>query len=68
MSPVIFRHPAEEVVNYSLAVFSYFTGLAKLFPKTKVFTGYQLNHLDNNVIVSEVSGVSGSWPVIKMEI
>ena len=50
-----------------MAVFSYFTGLAKLFPKTEVFTGYQLNHLDNNV-VSEVSGVSGSCMVIKSEL
>ena len=50
-----------------MAVFSYFTGLAKLFPKTKLFTGYQLNHLDENAI-NEVSGVSGSCMVIKSDL
>ena len=45
------------------AVFSYFLGLAKRYPKNKKFTGYHLNHLDENEI-HEVDGVSGSCMVI----
>ena len=45
-------------------VFSYFLGLAKKYPTNKRYTGYHLNHLDENVI-NEVSGVSGSCMVIK---
>ena len=45
------------------AVFSYFLGLAKRYPKNKKFTGYHLNHLDENHI-HEVDGVSGSCMVI----
>ena len=46
------------------AVFSYFLGLSKLFPGNEIFTGYQLNHLDENK-ENEVYGVSGSCMVIK---
>ncbi len=46
------------------AVLSYFFGLSKLFPDNKIFTGYQLNHLDENK-ENEVYGVSGSCMVIK---
>lgn len=46
------------------AVFSYFLGLSKLFPHNKMFTGYQLTHLDENE-ENEVYGVSGSCMVIK---
>ena len=45
------------------AVFSYFLGLARLFPYNKIFTGYHLNHLKVDDI-NEVSGVSGSCMLI----
>jgi len=50
-----------------LSVFSYFLGLAKLYPQNKTFTGYQLNHLDIKDI-NEVSGVSGSCMLIDQEV
>jgi hypothetical protein len=46
------------------AVFSYFLGLSDKYPNNKKFTGYHLNHLDENII-HEVSGVSGSCMLIK---
>lgn len=49
------------------AVFSYFLGLSELFPNNKLFTGYQLNHLDENE-ENEVYGVSGSCMVIKKDV
>jgi GT2 family glycosyltransferase len=47
--------------------FSYFTGLARLFPTDQRFTGYLLNHLDNEKI-SEVKTVSGSCMMIRREV
>jgi GT2 family glycosyltransferase len=44
--------------------FSYFIGLARLFPNDPRFTGYLLNHLDNEK-VSEVKAVSGSCMMIR---
>ncbi len=49
------------------AVFCYFLGFAKLFPKYEKFTGYHLNHLDIKEI-NEVYGVSGSCMVIKQSL
>ncbi|OUX31420.1 MAG: hypothetical protein CBE24_05210 [bacterium TMED264] len=49
------------------AVFSYFLGIARLFPENKIFTGYHLNHLNINDI-NEVSGVSGSCMVIDQKL
>ena len=49
------------------AVFSYFFGFARLFPKNKLFTGYQLNHLDVDTI-SQVDGVSGSCMIVRKEV
>jgi|TARA_B110000483_G_scaffold42960_3_gene53497 GT2 family glycosyltransferase len=49
------------------AVFSYFFGLSKLFPNDVRFTGYHLNHLNEND-TNEVGGVSGSCMVIKKEV
>ena len=49
------------------SVFSYFLGLAKLFPQKRIFTGYQLNHLDFKD-TNEVSGVSGSCMLIDQEV
>ena len=48
-------------------VFSYFLGLAKMFPNNTRFTGYLLNHLDNDQ-VNEVKAVSGSCMVIRREV
>ena len=45
------------------AVFSYFFGLAKKFPKNEKFTGYHLNHLNEDEI-NQVSGISGSCMLI----
>ncbi len=47
--------------------FSYFIGLARLFPNDQRFTGYLLNHLDNEKI-SEVKAVSGSCMMIRREV
>jgi GT2 family glycosyltransferase len=47
--------------------FSYFAGLARLFPNDQRFTGYLLNHLDNEK-VSEVKAVSGSCMMIRREV
>jgi len=45
------------------AVLSYFFGLAKIFPKNLKFTGYHLNHLNEDEI-NQVSGISGSCMLI----
>ncbi len=45
-------------------VFSYFLGLARLFPNDRRFTGYLLNHIDNDQI-NEVKAVSGSCMMIR---
>ncbi len=50
-----------------VAVFSYFLGLSKYFPSNENFTGYHLNHLDENE-VNEVSGISGSCMLINGEL
>ena len=49
------------------AVFSYFLGLSDKYPNNKKFTGYHLNHLDENII-HEVSGVSGSCMIINNDL
>lgn len=48
-------------------VFSYFIGLAKLFPKDQRFTGYLLNHIDNDE-VNDVKAISGSCMIIRREV
>ncbi|MEK6750854.1 MAG: glycosyltransferase family 2 protein [Chloroflexota bacterium] len=45
-------------------VFSYFIGLARMFPKDTRFTGYLLDHIDNDQ-VNEVKAVSGSCMMIR---
>jgi GT2 family glycosyltransferase len=47
--------------------FAYFAGLARLFPNDQRFTGYLLNHLDNEKI-NEVKAVSGSCMMIRREV
>lgn len=48
-------------------VFAYFLGLAKRFPNDTRFTGYLLNHIDNDKI-NEVKAVSGSCMIIRREV
>ena len=61
-----FQRSCRRGVARPAAVFSYFIGLAKRYPNDQRFTGYHLNHLDENEI-NEVSGVSGSCMVIRRE-
>jgi GT2 family glycosyltransferase len=49
------------------AVFSYFLGLARLFPQSKFFGGYHLNHLPEDAI-NPVDGVAGSCMLIRREV
>jgi hypothetical protein len=58
-----FQWSCRRGVARPFAVFSYFLGIAKLFPDNQIFTGYHLNHLNINDI-NEVSGVSGSCMLI----
>ena len=46
------------------AMFSYFSGLWKLFPHSKFFGGYLMNYMDENVI-HEVGGVAGCCMLIR---
>jgi hypothetical protein len=62
-----FQRSCRRGVARPAAVFSYFLGLAKRYPNDQRFTGYHLNHLDENEI-NEVSGVSGSCMVIRRKI
>lgn len=48
-------------------VFSYFSGLSKLFPNDPRFSGYLLTHIDNSKI-TEVKAVSGSCMMIRKEV
>jgi GT2 family glycosyltransferase len=50
-----------------LAVFSYFLGLSKLFPRSKLFGQYQLNYLDEN-LTHPVAGVAGSCMLIRRQL
>jgi GT2 family glycosyltransferase len=49
-----------------LAVISYFTGLSRLFPRSRLFGGYLLNYLDEDQL-HEVAGVSGSCMLVRRE-
>ena len=49
------------------SVFSYFLGFSKLFSQNKLFTGYQLNHLSED-LEGEVEGVSGSCMVVRRKV
>ena len=49
------------------AVFSYFLGLSRLYPNDVRYTGYHLDHIDENLI-TEVGGVSGSCMLIRREV
>ena len=62
-----FQWSCRRGVARPFAVFCYFLGIAKLFPKYPIFTGYHLNHLDVKEI-NEVSGVSGSCMLVDQEL
>jgi len=47
--------------------FTYFSGLADLFPHSRRFGGYQLNYMDED-LTHEVDGVSGSCMMIRREV
>jgi GT2 family glycosyltransferase len=49
------------------AVISYFTGLSRLFPKSKFFSEYLMSYLDEDE-THEVAGVSGSCMLIRCEV
>ena len=49
------------------AVISYFTGLARLFPKSPLFGQYLMSYLDEDQIYP-VAGVSGSCMLIRKEV
>jgi len=49
------------------AVLTYFSGLAALFPQSKVFGGYLMNYMDEDKI-HPVAGVSGSCMLIRREV
>ena len=48
-------------------VFSYFSGLSKLFPNDPRFSGYLLTHIDNDRI-NEVEAVSGSCMMVRNDV
>jgi len=50
-----------------IAVFSYFLGLSRIFPKSKFFGGYQLNYL-NEDLTHPVAGVAGSCMLFRGEL
>lgn len=54
-------------VSRPWAAFSYFSGLSSLFPRSKLFGGYLLNYLDEDV-TSQVDGVSGSCMLIRRQL
>lgn len=49
------------------AVISYFTGLSRLFPRSRLFGQYLLNYLDEDQ-TSPVAGVSGSCMLVRREL
>jgi GT2 family glycosyltransferase len=48
------------------AVFTYFSGLARLFPKSKLFGEYLMNYMDEDQ-AHPVAGVSGSCMLVRRE-
>jgi len=62
-----FQKSCRRGIARPFAVFSYFLGLSRLFPKNKIFTGYHLNHLSVKDI-NEVCGVSGSCMLIDQKL
>jgi GT2 family glycosyltransferase len=50
-----------------VAVLSYFSGLSKLFPRSKFFGGYLMNYMDEDAL-HEVAGVAGSCMLVRREV
>lgn len=58
------QRPCRRGESRPWAVFTYFTGLWKLFPRSRLFGGYLLNYLDEEQ-THRVDGVSGSCMLIR---
>ena len=58
------QKPCRRGVSRPWATFSYFSGLSRLFPNSKLFGGYLLNYMDEDA-THEVDGVSGSCMFIR---
>lgn len=58
------QRPCRRGIARPWAAFSYFSGLWKVFPRSKFFGGYLLNYLDEDA-THEVDGVSGSCMLIR---
>ncbi|HNT26391.1 MAG TPA: glycosyltransferase family 2 protein [Anaerolineales bacterium] len=61
------QKPCRRGVSRPWATFSYFSGLWKLFPKSKLFGGYLLNYLDEDA-THACDGVSGSCMLVRREV
>lgn len=56
--------PCRRGISRPWNTISYFLGLARLFPKSKFFSGYTMTYLDENT-AHEVAGVSGACMLIR---
>jgi GT2 family glycosyltransferase len=61
------QRPCRRGESRPWAVITYFTGLWKLFPRSKLFGGYLLNYLDED-LQHPVDGVSGSCMLIRRDV
>lgn len=61
------QKPCRRGESRPLAVFSYFTGLSRLFPKSRLFGEYLMTYLPEDE-VNQVAGVSGSCMLIRREV
>ncbi len=59
--------PCRRVESRPCAVITYFLGLHKLFPKSRLFGQYLMNYMDEDV-THEVSGVAGSCMLIRRQV
>lgn len=61
------QRPCRRGESRPWAVFTYFTGLWKLFPKSSLFGQYLMNYIDEDQI-HPVAGVAGSCMLIRREV
>ncbi len=61
------QKPCRRGVSRPWATFSYFSGISRLFPKSKLFGGYLLNYLDEDA-THACDGVSGSCMLVRQEV
>lgn len=59
--------PCRRGISRPWNTISYFLGLARLFPKSKFFSGYTMTYLDENT-AHAVAGVSGACMLIRREV